>query len=148
MKTINKSLEELLKSGILDSLSNYESSNDGNFLSDIYLHYNPDNQTLSFFDDIEKELICINLSEKDIHFQGDFIKELKHSAKKVLKELENDKVFNREFIYKPFTVNLVDEDFIILDELIFIDDDTVQLDNEIWNNLDKELDSFFNDLMK
>lgn len=148
MKTVNKNLEELVKSGILDSLSKYKAHNDGGLLSDIYLYYNPDTRTITFFDDVEMELICITLPEKEISIQGDGAKELRLITKKVLKELQNEKAFQQDFIYTPFTVNWVNEDFMIVEELLFIDNDTIQLNNELWNNMDQELDKFFNDLMK
>ncbi|MCC8147099.1 MAG: hypothetical protein LIO93_11855 [Bacteroidales bacterium] len=147
MKT-NKNLEDLLKSAIQDSLATYGASNDGNYIGDLYIYYNEENQSLTFFDDMEQELLCILLSENSIQFQTNPLKEIKYASGKVLKELVNEKAFDKEYIYKPFTVDLVDEDFTILEELIFIDDDTLKLDNELWNDLDKDLDDFFNDLMK
>lgn len=148
MKSINKSLEDVLESAISESLAAYETSNDGNFLADLYIYYNEEGYSITFYDDVEKELLSLNLDGRGIESLENAPKELKHAFKKVLKRQEQEKVFDKEFIYKPFTVNLVDEDFLIVEELIFIDDDTVQLDHDLWNNLDKELDDFFNDLMK
>lgn len=140
MKTENNNVADLLKSAIQDSLTTYESFNSGNYLGDIYIYYNSKDQTLCFFDDIENKLV-----EKTVVFQEEKLIKI---LKSVLKEMEKDRAFNKKFIYKPFTVNFVDKDFTILEELIFIDDDTIQLDNEVWSNMDEELNNFFTNLMK
>jgi hypothetical protein len=148
MKGTNKSLEVALKSAIVDSLKNFQLTNDDGFLNDLYLCYDSENQTIAFFDDVEKELLTINLNDKDILLGANSFKEVKLAAKAVLKELEKETVFEKDFIHKPFTVSLIDRDSIVIDELIFIDDDTLKLDEDFWVSLDKELDNFLKDLMK
>jgi hypothetical protein len=148
MKGANRSLEVAIKSAIVDSLKNYQLTNADGFLGDLYLCYDSENQMIAFFDDVEKELLTINLNDRDILLGNNSFKEIKVAAKVVLKELEKETVFEKDFIHKPFTVSLVDRDFIIIDELIFIDDDTLKLDEDFWVSLDKELDNFLKDLMK
>jgi hypothetical protein len=148
MKGTNKSLESVLKTAIEDSLENYQMTNDGSFLGDLYLHYNAENQTIMFFDDVENELLTVNLSDKDIILDIHSSKAIKFAAKAALKELEKEAVFEKDFIHKPFSVSMIDSDFIVIDELIFIDDETMKLEGDFWVNLDKELDDFLKDLMK
>jgi hypothetical protein len=149
MKAINKSLEPVLKAAIETSLKNYELQSAGNFLGDLYLYYDWDNQTLSFFDDVEKELFTINLNDEDIVEDTDnFQQEVRNTAKQVLKELEKENAFNSEFICKPFAVSMIDNDFIIMEELIFVDDNTLKLDGNLWTGLDNELDEFLKNLMQ
>jgi hypothetical protein len=148
MKAINKSLEPVLKSAILESLKNYDLTNDGSFLGDLYIYFDGENQTLTFFDDVEKELFAVNLSDEDNIPDTELQREIKHTAQFVLKELEKEKTFDTEFIGKPFTVSMVDSDFIVEEELIFIDDNTLKLDGDLWSGLDKELDDFLKNLMQ
>jgi hypothetical protein len=144
----NKSLEPVLKSAILESLKNYDLTNDGSFLGDLYIYYDGENQTLTFFDDVEKELLAVNLNDEDILPDAELQREIKHTAQFVLKELEKEKAFDTGFICKPFTVSMVDSDFIVEEELIFIDDDTLKLEGDLWSGLDKELDDFLKNLMQ
>jgi hypothetical protein len=148
MKGTNKSLEVVLKSSVVDSLKNYQLTNEGSFLGDLYICYDEENQTVTFFDDVERELLAINLNDKDIVLNVNSFKEVKVSAKAALKELERETFFEKDFIHKPFTVSMIDCDFIVIDELIFVDDETLKMDEDFWINLDKELNDFLNDLMK
>jgi hypothetical protein len=148
MKAINKSLEPVLKSAILESLKNYDLTNDGSFLGDLYIYFDGENQTLTFFDDVEKELFAVNLSDEDSLSDAELQQEIKNTAQFVLKELEKEKAFDTEFICKPFTVSMVDSDFIVEEELIFIDDNTLKLEGDLWSGLDKELDDFLKNLMQ
>jgi hypothetical protein len=148
MKGANKSLAVILKSAIADSLKNYQLTNESGFLGDLYICYNEENQTIAFFDDVEEELLTVNLNDIDTISGVDSFKEVKVAAKVVLKELEKETVFAKDFIHKPFTVSLIDKDFIVIDELIFIDDDTLKMDEDFWINLDKDLDVFLKNLLK
>ena len=131
---------EELKSAINIALKNYRELNPENFLSDLHIFFDEDNDALTFFDDVENQLYSINWTETE--------KETISLLKKTLQEQDKDGFFNQEFIFKPFSANLIDENFLINEELIFIDDENIQLDNNIWSALDKELDDFFNNLMK
>ena len=149
MNLFSKSLASVFQSGVIESLKNYEKSNDDNFLGDLYIYYNKDSQTLTFFDDIEKELLEIRLAEKNIAWKDDDSRdEIEFTAKEVLKKLEKENFFDKKFIHKPFSVSLVDSDFIVMEELIYLDDETLKIDADLWSNLDKELDSFLKELMK
>jgi hypothetical protein len=148
MKGTNKGLEVVLKSAIIESLKSYQFTNEGSFLGDLYICYDEENQTVTFFDDVEKELLSVNLNDKDIVLDVNSFREIKVSAKAVLKELEKEAVFEKDFIHKPFTVSMVDSDFIVIDELIFVDDEMLKLDDDFRISLDKELNDFLKDLMK
>jgi hypothetical protein len=140
MKIINKSLFPVLENAIRESLKNYESSNEGNSLSDLYLYHDKEEAKLSIYDDLENLLNEISLQ------RGDGINTA--TFRFVCQQLEQTHLFEKEYINKPFTISLIDESFIVLEELIFIDDDTLKLGEDIWVNLDKELDDFLKNLME
>lgn len=148
MKTINKSLLSILESAIKDSLKKYESCNEGSSLGDLYLFFDKEDESLLFYDDLEQFLHKVRLDKEDDTDCNDWIRQIKYSLKPVLQNLEKEGFFNKEFIYKPFAVSIVDEDFIVTDELIFIDDNTLKLDNDLLSNLDEDLDSFLKELLK
>lgn len=149
MKSINKALIPILDSAFKKSIENFASENKGNFLSDLYVYYNAEDATLHFYDDVDNEIYCTSLSSSGIDLLAhDFQKQLRHTAQYVLQKLDGEKFFKKDFIYMPFTVSLVDKDLIVMKELIFIDDETLKLDSNMWSELNKELDDFFDDLMK
>ena len=148
MKSVNKSFEPVLRSAVMESLKHYEHANNDNFLSDLYLCYNAENQMITFFDSIEKELFSLVLNEAPVVWNMDVLQEIKDTAKQVLKVLKDERAFDREFISKPFTVSLVDSDFMVEEELFFLDDPTVKTGGDLWPGINRELDEFFKNLMK
>jgi hypothetical protein len=148
MKETNKNLESILRSAVMESLRNYELTNDGNLLSDLYLYYDADNQTLRFFDDMEVELLSVNLNDAAEIWGEDISQEINNVAKFVLRELKDEQAFDRDFICKPFSISSIDSDFALESRLIFVDDHTIKSGNDLWASVNKDLDAFLKDLMK
>ncbi|MDR2805767.1 MAG: hypothetical protein LBB85_09045 [Dysgonamonadaceae bacterium] len=148
MKAVNKHLEPVLKSAVAESLKSYELTNDGGFLSDLNLYYDAGNQTLTFFDDMEMELLSVNLNNTAIVWGEDMLEEIKDTARYVLRGLKEEHAFDKEFIYKPFTVGLVNKDFIVQEKLLFLDDTATKAGNDLWAGMNRELDEFLKKLMK
>jgi hypothetical protein len=142
MKIVSKTLCPVIETVIRESLKNYESSNDGNSLSDLYLYYYNDSDEIkvSVYDDMENLLNEVQL-QKEEPLNA-------YTLRFVLQKLEQEQFFDKEYIMKPFTVSLVDENLVVIEELIYIDDDTLKLDNDLLANLDKELDDFLKTLME
>ncbi|MDR0542809.1 MAG: hypothetical protein LBH19_11465 [Dysgonamonadaceae bacterium] len=148
MKAVNKSLEPVLRSAVAESLKNYELTHDGNFLSDLYLYCDVDNQALIFYDDVERELFSIHLNDTAVVWGEDILQEVKDTAKYVLRGLKEDGAFGKEFICKPFTVSLIDRNFMVEEELMFLDDNIVKAGSDLWAGMNRELDEFLKNLMK
>ena len=91
---------------------------------------------------------AIQLDRKPDDLSLKFEKQLSQTLQYVLQNLEAKNFFDRNFIFKPFTVSSVDRDFIVGEELIFVDDDTLKIDGELLSGLDDELNSFFKELME
>jgi len=139
MKASVENLGPILESAIIESLNIYESNNDGSFLGDLYFRYDEDAK-FSIYDDMENLLNEIVLQEDQTA--------IFHTLRQILQKLEQAHFFDKEYISKPFTISLIDEEFITIEELIFIDDDTLKLEGDLWSSLDKELDDFLKNLMK
>ena len=148
MKVINKSLEIVLRYAIAESLKNYERANEGNFISDLHLQYNADNKTITFFDDEEKELFLLKLNETPIAWESNALQEIKDTTKHVLKVLKEERLFDKGFISKPFIVSLVNSNFVVEEELIFLGDHTGKSGGDLWSGINRELDEFLKNLMK
>ncbi|KAA6302700.1 MAG: hypothetical protein EZS26_001207 [Candidatus Ordinivivax streblomastigis] len=144
----NKSLHLLLKSAVVAALENYKLANEESFLGDIYIYYSKDNQTLTFFDDTEKELYTVQLNENEELSESDLQQAVQEAACLILSELEKENIFEQDFISKPFAISWVDDDFVVQSELLFIDDDTLKLGGDLWSGLDKDLNDFFKQLMQ
>ncbi len=148
MKTVRENLVPILKAEFEKCIRNFESLNSDNSLSDIYLQLDEDNASLLIYDDVENKLGELNL-EKELESDPDhFPVQLKNTLQFVLGQLDQDHFFEKDFIFKPFAVSFVDDHFIVTEELLFLDDNTLKLDGNLLTNLDKELDDFLRNLMK
>jgi hypothetical protein len=140
MKTINKTLIPTLDIAIKESLRNYESKNDDNSLGDLFLYYEQEDNILFIYDDQENLLNEIQLPRDEVFNTA--------TLRFMLQSEEQVQLFDRDYIFKPFTINLVDRNFAVIEEIFFLDDDTIQLGNNLWNSVEKELDNFLKDLLK
>jgi len=138
---MNKVLAPILEIAIKESLTNYELKEDSNSLSDLYLFHDLEDNSLAVYDDTDQELNKVQLPN-DQPFN------LAHTLRQVLQQAGKDMIFERDYIIKPFTVSLVDKDFIVLDELFFWDDDTIKIDDVLWTTIEKDLDSFLEHLLQ
>ncbi len=143
-------IRSVVESGIKQAVSFFENKNNGDTLSDIYIKIDRENGKILIYDDMENLLsektIDIWSEENDDteRFDETFIK----ASKPVLNELNRQNLFDKPFILKPFSISLVDDNFILTEELIFVDDETLKLDGDSLIDLDKELDDFLKDLLK
>lgn len=76
-----------------------------------------------------------------------FEKQAIAQIKSALVSLASKEAFEKPYILKPFSVNLTDEDFTIIEELLFIDDDVLRLDDPLLKDLDADLDDFLDKLL-
>jgi hypothetical protein len=140
MKSSDNPLAALLEKGIVESFKNYERDFSENILSDLYIHCEEGGSTLSFYDDMEHLL-----HEESVE---NLPQDIASAFAPILKEMENQGLFNRSYISKPFTVSLVDSHFVVTEELIFIDDETLKLEGDIWETIEKDLDEFLKEILK
>ena len=67
--------------------------------------------------------------------------------KAVLTILSTKNIFDTPRFMKPLSVSLTDEDFVVIEELLFIDDDMLRLDDLLLKDLDADLDDFLANLL-
>ena len=138
---MNKLLFPTLEIAIKESLTNYESKEDCNSLGDLYLYHDTEDNTLVIYDDTDFILDKIQLPDEQFF-------NIVHTLRQVLQKVGKERLFNRDYIIKPFTVSLVDKDFVVLEELFFLDDDMIKINNTIWTNIEKDLDDFIENLLQ
>ncbi|MCL2651371.1 MAG: hypothetical protein FWD60_10165 [Candidatus Azobacteroides sp.] len=148
MKEINEQLVSTIESIIRESLNNFETQQEVNSLSDLYLYFDEENASLIAYDDIENKLLESDLDNFAEFSNQSREEEVMDAAKLAVNRLNKERFFDKEYILKPFSVNFVDSDFIVTEELLFIDDETLKLNDSLLANLDKELNDFLKELMK
>ena len=148
MKVINEQLVSVIESAIKDGISKFKDQNKVDSLSDLYLYFDEENLVLTVYDDVENQLIDVESDSFTELLSQSYETKLAEAGKIAAENLEKAGFFNADYIIKPFSISLVDADFIVSEELIFIDDETLKLESSLLENLDKELNDFLKELMK
>jgi hypothetical protein len=140
MKAINTTQVPLLEIAIRESLKNYESKSEVNSLGDLYVYYDTEENILFFYDDLENLLNEVQLSDGE--------KLSCPTLQLVAQQLNQSNFFDKDYIVKPFTISLIDKYFAVMEELFFLDDDTIKLEGDIWPDMEKDLDNFLKNLLQ
>lgn len=130
----------------IDKLAKESSAN---LISDLYVQLDSDTGELQIYGEdnslLEKTIIFdwVNTFEDE----ESFTKEATASLKAALATMSTKGKFDQPFILKPFSISLTDEDFGVIEELLFLDDDILRLDDPLLKDLDADLDKFLDDLL-
>lgn len=149
MGTNATQVQSILESLFLSAIQKMTTEGKGNFISDIYVQADPETGELLIYDEEEK------LVEKTIIYdwvnntEGEdaFNRRVAGVLKPVLSSLAAQDKFEDTLFAKPLSVSLTDEDFVVIEELLFLDDDTLRLDDPLLKDLDADLDNFFAKLL-
>ena len=121
-------------------------SEDSSILTDIHLRVVQESGEILAYDDDDEEITRCVIEEwidnKDDDFYADITQILQQVIKKMSKTVDN------LGIMKPYSFVLEDDETEIVAELYVADDDTIIINGELMEGLDKDLDSFFSELMK
>jgi hypothetical protein len=140
MKAINKTQVPLLEIAIRESLKNYESGKEVSSLGDLFLYYDNEENILFFYDDLENLLNEVQLpSGEELNY---------NTLRFVAQQLSQSNFFDKDYIFKPFTISLTDKYFAVTEEIFFLDDDTIKIEGDIWPEMEKDLDNFLKNLLR
>ena len=125
----------------------FPTDKESSMLTDIHIRVTQETGELMAFDDDDKELTrCVVeqwIDNKDDDFYDHVAATLRRCINKQKKILENLSVL------RPYAFVLEDDDREAKAELFVVDDeDTVIIDTELMAGLDKDLDNFFENLLK
>lgn len=149
MSANNAKVQSVLEAVFTSAIGKLAKDENGSLISDLYVQADPESGELLIFDEEEK------LVEKTVIFdwvenkegENAFNKRVAASVKAVLTILTTKKVFDHPRFLKPLSVSLTDEDFVVIEELLFLDDDMLRLDDPLLKDLDEDLDNFLSNLL-
>ena len=115
-------------------------------MTDIHIRVAQETGELMAFDDDDNEITrCVIeqwIDNKDDDFYTQIISIIRRCIDK------QKKLVDEMGILKPYSFVLEDDDKESIGELYIADDDTIIIDTELMADLDKDLDDFFNKLIK
>ena len=126
------------------ALSNKDASA---LISDLYVQVDAESGELQIFGEDENLLGKVVIFDWVNSEEETFEKKISPALKSALTSLNAKKLFNHSSFLRPFSVSLIDDGFSVVEELLFVDDDTFRWDDPLLKDLDAELDSFLKDLM-
>lgn len=142
-------VQSLIENFITSAIEKLNKDESGNLISDLYVQADAESGELQIYDDserlIDKVVIFDWVNSKDK--ENEFNKRVAATVKAVLTILSTKNAFESPRFSKPFSISLTDEDFVIIEELLFIDDDMLRLDDPLLKDLDAELDDFLKNLL-
>lgn len=145
MKATEQTLQQILRA-LRKVAEKFPNDVEASVLTDIHVRVNQDTGEVQFFDDDDCELTrCV--VEQWIDNKDDDFYDQTASVFRGCIEKEKALVDNLS-ILKPYAFVLEDEDRDSIAELYVADDDTVIIDTELMKDLDKDLDDFFENLLK
>ena len=115
-------------------------------LTDIHIRVTQDTGELVVFNDDDQELARCVVEEWIDNKDYDFYNAITSVIRKCI-EAQKEMIDNLS-ILKPYAFVLEDDDHETVAELYVVDDDTVIIDSELMEGLDKDLDDFFEKLLK
>ena len=149
MSTNNSKVQTVIEAAFQTAIDRLAADTAGNLLSDLYVQVDQETGELQIYDEeehlIEKTIIYDWVNSQEAEEQ--FVKRVVGILKNVLATFATKNSFDAPRFLKPFSVSLTDEDFVVVEELMFLDDDLLRLDDPLLQNLDKDLDDFFAKLL-
>lgn len=149
MSANNAKVQSVIEAVFTSAVARLTKDEKGNLISDLYVQADPESGELQIFDEeeklVDKTVIFdwVNNKEEETAFN----KRVISSVKAVLTILATKKAFDHPRFLKPFSVSLTDEDFVVIEELLFLDDEMFRLDDPLLKDLDKDLDKFLVQLL-
>ena len=115
-------------------------------LTDVHIRVTQETGELVIFNDDDVELTRCVIEEWIDNKDDDFYEGITSILRKCI---DNQKeLLDNLSILKPYAFVLEDDDHEPVAELHVVDDDTVIIDTELMEGLDKDLDDFFDKLLK
>ena len=145
MKATEQTLQQIERA-IRKIAEKYPTSEEASVLTDIHIRVTQETGELMAFDDDDNEITRCIIEQWINNTDDDFYEQIVSIIRRSL-DAQKALVDNMG-ILKPYSFVLEDDDKESVGELSLVDDDTVIIDTELMADLDKDLDEFFNKLLK
>lgn len=144
MVTSAAQIQSILETLFMTAIDKMIKSVNGNYISDIYVQADQETGELQIYDEeealVDKTVIfdwVNNTEEEEV-----FARRVSDVVRSVLTGLVSKNVFDNPRFIKPLSVSLTDESFVVIEELLFLDDENLRLDDPLLKDLDADLDEF------
>lgn len=146
MSLSKQSRESLLDAilSITDSFGKQENTT----VTDLYFQVDKSSGVITIYNDDDQELANAKIAEWEAGAQEQNPVNIEKTLRTELVQMQKVGLFDKMNILKPYSCTLVDESKETIVDLLYIDDDTLILDSELLQGLDKEMDDFLKYLLE
>lgn len=145
MKPTEQTLQQISRA-IRKIADKFPATREAALLTDIHIRVTQETGELVAFDDDDREINRCVIEQWIDNKDDEFYDDVTSIIRKVIEKNKN--LVDNMSILKPYAFVLEDEEKEPVAELYVADDDTVIIDPDLMENLDKDLDDFFENLMK
>lgn len=117
-------------------------------VTDFHFHVNGSNGVVTIFDDDDNELSHTQIDEWVQKEGDDCVESIEKEIRNILSDELKNGTFDNMNVPKPYSCILVDDDKETIVDLLYIDNETYIIDNELLKGLDEELDDFIKKLLE
>ncbi|MBO4451905.1 MAG: hypothetical protein J5770_05740 [Bacteroidaceae bacterium] len=137
-----------LRTAIEQAVNHFVQDDDFLVVTDFHLHLDADTGEVAIADDTEMT-ISSAIVEEWVDLDGDEDMEaMARELKSILSAMSAEGAFEHVSVSKPFSFVLEDDNQETIDELFYVDEDLIILSDDLLKDMDKDLDDFFEKLMK
>ena len=146
MSTISTESQDKLRAAIAEMSKQFVTEESK--VTDFHFHVNGSNGVVTIFDDDDNELSHAQIDEW-VHKESDNgVESIEKEIRNILSDELNKGTFENMNVPKPYSCILVDDDKETIVDLLYIDNDTYIIDDELLKGLDKELNDFIKKLLE
>lgn len=117
-------------------------------ITDFHFHVNTENGNMDIFDDDDNTLASTHISEWEKMDHENCYDLIESVLRSKLSEMQKSGVLDNMNILKPYSCLLVDDDKETIVDLLYIDDDTFIINDDLMKDFDKEMDEFLKKLLE
>lgn len=145
MKATEQTLQQIERA-LRKIAEKFPANVEATLLTDVHLRVSQDSGEMAAFDDDDQEITRCIVEQWIDNKDDDFYEQIVPLLRRVIDKQKQ--MVEGMSILKPFSFVLEDEEKEGVAELYVVDDDTVIIDGELMADLDKDLDAFFDQLLK
>lgn len=145
MKATEQTLQQIERA-IRKIAEKFPDDAETSLMTDIHIRVTQESGELMAFDDDDNEITRCIVEQWIENKDDDFYEQITPIMRKCVEK--NKKMIDSMGILKPFSVVLEDDEKESIAELYMVDDDMVIIDPDLMIDLDKDLDSFLDKLLK
>lgn len=150
MSTNTAKVQSIIEATFVSAVEGLTGSGAGSLISDIYVQVEQETGELQIYDDSENllnKVVIFDWVNRKGNDTDSFHKHITATLKAVLAVLSAKGLFENSCFLQPLSVSFTDDSFVVIEELLFIDDDLFRLDDPLLQDLDAELDDFLANLL-